>query len=740
MENMKNHNNNYFTRRSLFIGSFLFFIGGCATLPSNRTVEFIPADTRSFGAVSRPAQISKESDDQLAGKGFARLGLLAIDQVVERCSSSESKKEKCEKISHNVNPNADLLQESARRGGELVTIMEDKKREEKATAGTRCTQMSTVRDYSSMVYFQGQYRPGTVTRSECSAWEKTLSREIHLVSSGVIWRLDPELAGKQRNMDKLVLAAFSGDMEGVRRMIEKGVSADSRDPSGIPALGWAAEGGNLAVVEYLLEKGARLDSGDFMTSPLNMAAAAGKEAIVRTLVKKGARIDSRDISGNTPLWNAAFNEQTGVVRILISAGADPNAGNSMGNTPLFAAITGSSPEKPKLELGGDLFAQDPEIVRLLLKAGADPKAVNKAKQTPAFFAEMMAPAGAAARFFVNYWYGATGYIDKTGKWIIKPQFHETGHFHEGLAKISIKGEIGGAQLRFGFIDRTGKIVIPVRFDAADPFSQGVAGVKFGGKWGYIDKSGNWVIQPKYESAYQFFYGLAPVQLGKDHWIFIDRQGRQALPEKYSKASSFSDGVAWVIIRDQSGFIDITGKWVLKTAPDKPHPFHFTEGLGLVSSGSMFDQNTRYGYMDKTGKMVIPQSFTKASDFQEGLASVVDMNSPHAKYIDRSGKIVLGEGWTIAGNFSDGWAHVVNKWGALTAHLGKREVAYIDKQGKTVLTLDYLSDPELEWASETIFDSTIFKKKRAVFATSFSEGLAAVRVLRDKFLSIWEKSE
>ncbi len=722
-------------RKSFSLVFLLFMFNGCATLPpASRTVEFRPFNESSFGAVPRSAQISKESDNQLAGKGFARLGLLAVDQVVEHCISSGSKAEKCEKISHNVKPNADLLQESAKRGGEVVTIIEDENREEKATAGTRCTKMSTVREYSSMVYFQGQYRPGTVTRSQCTAWEKTLSREIHLVSSGVIWRLDPELAGKQQDMDKLVLAAFSGDLEGVRRIVEEGVSADSRDPSGIPALGWAAEGGNLTIVEYLLEKGAKLDSGNFMTSPLNMAAAAGKEAIVQTLVKKGARIDSRDISGNTPLWNAAFKEQTEAVRILLNSGADPNSSNSMGNTPLFAAITGSSPEKPKLELGGDLFVQDPEIVRLLLKAGANPKVVNKANQTPVILAEMMATAGAAARFFVNYWYGATGYIDKTGKWIIKPQFHNAGHFQEGLAKISIKGEIGGAELRYGFVDQTGKIVIPVRFDAVDSFSQGLANAKFGGKWGYIDKSGNWVIQPKYESAYQFANGLAPVKLGTAHWIFIDRQGKQAFPGKYSDASSFSDGVARVNLGDQGGFIDKTGKWVLKTAPDQPSTFHFSEGLGVVSFGS------KYGYMDKTGKMAIPLSFTKASDFHEGLASVVDMNSPHAKYIDRSGKIFLGEGWTLAGDFSEGWAHVMNKWGPLTAHLGKREVAYIDKQGKKVLSLDYLSDPEWDWSAATIYDSIVIKKRKGVFAGRFSEGLAAVRVLGDKFLSIWEKGE
>jgi hypothetical protein len=48
--------------------------------------------------------------------------------------------------------------------------------------------------------------------------------------------------------------------------------------------------------------------------------------------------------------------------------------------------------------------------------------------------------------------GKYGYIDKTGKIVIKPQFDKAYDFSEGLASISLNG-------KWGFIDNTGKIAI-----------------------------------------------------------------------------------------------------------------------------------------------------------------------------------------------------------------------------------------------------------------------------------------
>ena len=55
--------------------------------------------------------------------------------------------------------------------------------------------------------------------------------------------------------------------------------------------------------------------------------------------------------------------------------------------------------------------------------------------------------------------------------------------------------------KWGYIDKSGKIVIEPQFDDASSFSEGLAAVCLGdycplrGKWGYIDKSGEYVWEP-----------------------------------------------------------------------------------------------------------------------------------------------------------------------------------------------------------------------------------------------------
>lgn len=102
--------------------------------------------------------------------------------------------------------------------------------------------------------------------------------------------------------------------------------------------------------------------------------------------------------------------------------------------------------------------------------------------------------------------GKYGYIDKTGKLVINPQFDAAWGFAEGLALVGI-GErdtttftlglkAGG---KYGFIDKTGKYVINPQFDAGCGFSEGLARVRLGdlrtGKWGYVDKTGKYIWLP-----------------------------------------------------------------------------------------------------------------------------------------------------------------------------------------------------------------------------------------------------
>ncbi len=60
---------------------------------------------------------------------------------------------------------------------------------------------------------------------------------------------------------------------------------------------------------------------------------------------------------------------------------------------------------------------------------------------------------------------------------------------------------------------------------------------------------------------------------------------------------------------------------------------FHEGLAVV-----MDANGKYGFINKTGKVVIPCKWESAGDFHEGLARAMDANGN--KYlINKKGKIV-----------------------------------------------------------------------------------------------------
>ena len=54
--------------------------------------------------------------------------------------------------------------------------------------------------------------------------------------------------------------------------------------------------------------------------------------------------------------------------------------------------------------------------------------------------------------------GLYGYIDRTGKMIIKPQFVDARDFSEGLARVTID------VFHWGYVDTTGRMVIEPRFD------------------------------------------------------------------------------------------------------------------------------------------------------------------------------------------------------------------------------------------------------------------------------------
>jgi hypothetical protein len=63
---------------------------------------------------------------------------------------------------------------------------------------------------------------------------------------------------------------------------------------------------------------------------------------------------------------------------------------------------------------------------------------------------------------------------------------------------------------WGFINTTGKFIVKPQFSYVYMFSEGLAAIKLNNKWGYIFQTGETVIKPQFDNIGPFSDGLARV--------------------------------------------------------------------------------------------------------------------------------------------------------------------------------------------------------------------------------------
>jgi hypothetical protein len=285
-------------------------------------------------------------------------------------------------------------------------------------------------------------------------------------------------------------------------------------------------------------------------------------------------------------------------------------------------------------------------------------------------------------------------------------------------------------MRIGFIDRAGKLVIdfdrlPETTLAVGEFYEGRAVIyvrkdknnESRGSTnqiaGYIDKTGAMVITPRFDSARDFSEGLAYVE-AQGFKGFIDREGKPVIKiDDDLTARDFHEGLAAIGGRNPYspqywGYIDRTGKLVV----ERKYQFadDFSEGMAGVAV------ERKYGFINRAGELVITPRFevrngrmysyllASAGRFSEGLACVKVYESDMYGYIDKKGEFVIPPRFSNAQEFSEGLAWVVE--GGISGVAPK--VGWIDKSGQRVVTkvdgrefstypdAHYYTSPSLDW--------------------------------------------
>ena len=188
-------------------------------------------------------------------------------------------------------------------------------------------------------------------------------------------------------------AAASASPRTVRLFLDRGADPNAIDNARVTPLESAIYAGDRASLELLLERGARVQSGN----SLSAATAVGRLDLVELLLARGANPAQGNWFGQTPLMTAARAPNLAIAQRLLARGAPPNAETDEAATALTEAIVGPdragalAMTRLLVASGADVNrgnplaracdVGDPAIVAYLLAWGADPSRPDSVGRT-----------------------------------------------------------------------------------------------------------------------------------------------------------------------------------------------------------------------------------------------------------------------------------------------------------------------------------------------------------------------
>ena len=232
------------------------------------------------------------------------------------------------------------------------------------------------------------------------------------------------------------------------------------------------------------------------------------------------------------------------------------------------------------------------------------------------------------------------------------------------------------------------------------------------RYGLLDEKTQKIVLPiKYKSAYTSYEdGLYIVQDTLEKYGLFSVKTKEFLVEpSYNKLETFTEGVCIVqkkfFVNGSSqysyGAIDKTGKLIV------PDTFIY---LGVCRNGLMsFKQNGKYGYLNKQAKIAIPAMYARAEYFSDGLALAQLTDTSKIGYINTENKFVIEPKYVFAESFYQGYANVFASkkfYSMKNGNVNSDKVGVIDTNGNQIIP--------------PIYESISLKKSGGVFRVSIGE--------------------
>jgi ankyrin repeat protein len=199
----------------------------------------------------------------------------------------------------------------------------------------KAVQTDDVRTVQSLL--QRGFDPNTVNPAGLSGLILAV-REPSLKVAEVLvgWPQTKVEIRNDKDESPLMLASLKGHLSLVKKLVERDADVNK---TGWTALHYAASGGHLQVIDFLLENSAYIDAeSPNGTTPLMMAAMYGSPESVKLLIQAGADLNVKNMQGMTALdfavradrQNSKELIETGLQRLAARAArmAMPPAGPS----------------------------------------------------------------------------------------------------------------------------------------------------------------------------------------------------------------------------------------------------------------------------------------------------------------------------------------------------------------------------------------------------------------------------